>query len=81
VGETAAATAREIELTRKRMEEKVAKLSERAPDEVRRIAKQVAFAVASALAVMLARKLVSFLWERTLGEPPPNRRRRPRADE
>jgi hypothetical protein len=81
VGETAAATAREIELTRRRMEEKVAKLSERAPDEARRIAKQVAFAVASALAVMLARKLVSILWERTLGEPPPNRRRRPRAGE
>jgi hypothetical protein len=76
VGETAAATAREIELTRKQMEEKVAKLAERAPDEARRIAKQVAFALASALAVMLARKLVGILWERTVGEPPPIRRRR-----
>jgi hypothetical protein len=81
VGETAAATAREIELTRRRMEEKVAKLAERAPDEARKILKQVAFALASALAVMLARKLVGILWERTVGEPPPGRRRRPRADE
>jgi hypothetical protein len=81
VGETAAATAREIELTRRRMEEKVAKLSERAPDEARRIAKQVAFAVASALAVMLARKLVAILWQRAVGEPPPTRRRRARPDE
>ena len=76
MGDTAAATAREIELTRRRMEEKVARLSERAPDEVRRIAKQVAFAVASAIAVMLARKLVGILWERLVGEPPPTRRRR-----
>ena len=78
MGETAAATAREIELTRRRMEEKVAKLSERAPDEARRIAKQVAFAVASAVAVMLARRLVGLLWERLVGEPPPTRRHRRR---
>jgi hypothetical protein len=81
VGETAAATAREIELTRRRMEEKVAQLSERAPDELRKIGKKVAFALASAIAVMLARKLVGILWERTVGEPPPTRRRRARADE
>jgi hypothetical protein len=81
VAETAAATAREIELTRRRMEEKVAKLAERAPDEARRIAKQVALALASALAVMLARKLVGILWERAVGEPPPLRRRRRRADD
>ena len=81
MGETAAATAREIELTRQRMEEKVAQLSERAPDELRRIAKQVAFAVASAVAVMLARKLVGIVWERMVGEPPPTRRRGARADE
>ncbi len=83
MGETAAATAREIELTRRRMEEKVAKLSERAPDEARRIAKQIAFALASAVAVMVARKLVGILWERLIGEPPPatRRRRRARADE
>jgi hypothetical protein len=64
------------------MEEKVAQLSERAPDELRRIAKQIAFALASAIAVMLARKVVGILWERTVGEPPPTRRRRrARADE
>jgi len=65
------------------MEEKVAKLSERAPDEARRIAKQIAFALASAVAVMVARKLVGILWERLIGEPPPatRRRRRARADE
>jgi hypothetical protein len=79
VGETAAATAQEIELTRRRMEEKVAKLSERAPDEARKIAKQVAFTLASAVAIMLARKLVGILWERVLGEPPPTRRARRRA--
>jgi len=61
------------------MEEKVAKLAERAPDEARRIAKQIAFALASALAVMLARKLVGILWERMVGEPPPLRRRRGRG--
>jgi hypothetical protein len=79
VGETAAATAREIELTRRRMEEKVAQLSERAPDELRKIGKQIAFALASAIAVMLARKVVGILWERLVGEPPPTRRGRARA--
>jgi hypothetical protein len=63
------------------MEEKVAQLSERAPDELRKIGKKVAFALATAIAVMLARKLVGILWERTVGEPPPTRRRRARADE
>jgi hypothetical protein len=73
LGETAAATAREIELTRKQMEDKVAKLSERAPEEARKLAKRLAFAVISALVVVLARKLVDKLWERTTGELPPTK--------
>jgi len=79
VGDTAAATAREIELTRKRMEEKVAKLAERAPDEMRKIIKRVAFAVVSALAVLAARKLVDRLWERVTGEPPPSKLKQTRG--
>jgi hypothetical protein len=74
VGETAAATAREIELTRRRMEEKVGKLTERAPDEARKLAKRVAFAVVSALAVLMVRKLVDMLWERVTGELPPSKK-------
>jgi hypothetical protein len=74
VGETAAATAREVELTRKQMEDKVAKLSERAPEEARKLAKRVAFAVVSAVVVLLARKLVDKLWERATGEVPPTKK-------
>jgi hypothetical protein len=73
MGETAAATAREVELTRKQMEDKVAKLSERAPEEARKLAKRLAFAVISALVVVLARKLVDKLWERSTGELPPTK--------
>jgi hypothetical protein len=73
VGETSAATAREVEETRKQMEDKVAKLSERAPEEARRLLKRVAFAVISAIVVLLARKLVDKLWERATGEPPPTK--------
>jgi hypothetical protein len=73
MGETAAATAREVELTRKQMEDKVAKLSERAPEEARKLAKRLAFAVISALVVVLARKLVDKLWERATGELPPTK--------
>ena len=73
MGETAAATAREVELTRKQMEDKVAKLSERAPEEARKLAKRLAFAVISALVVVLARKLVDKLWERATSEPPPTK--------
>ena len=71
MGETSAATAREVEETRRQMEEKVAKLSERAPEEARRFLKRVAFAVITAIAVVAARKLVAKLWERATGEPPP----------
>jgi hypothetical protein len=73
VGETAAETAREVEQTRKSMEEKVAKLSERAPREARNLGKKIAFAVISALAVVVTRKVVDRLWEKTTGELPPTK--------
>jgi hypothetical protein len=75
VGETAAATAREIELTRRRMEEKVGKLTERAPEEARKIAKRIAFGLISAVAVLVVRKLVDSLWERFMGELPPTKKK------
>jgi len=55
------------------MEEKVAKLSERAPEEVRKLLKRVAFAVITAIAILAARKLVDKLWERATGELPPTK--------
>jgi hypothetical protein len=55
------------------MEDKVAKLSERAPQEARKLAKRVAFAVLSAVVVLMARKLVDKLWERATGELPPTK--------
>jgi hypothetical protein len=73
VGETSAATAREVEATRKQMEDKVAKLSERAPEEARKLLKRVVFAVIASLAVVAARKLVDKLWERATGELPPTK--------
>ncbi|HYT26752.1 MAG TPA: hypothetical protein VEP73_09755 [Actinomycetota bacterium] len=73
MGETSAATAREVEETRRQMEEKVAKLSERAPEEARKLAKRIAFAVLTAIAVFAARKLVDMLWERATGELPPTK--------
>jgi hypothetical protein len=73
VGETSAATAREVEETRKQMEDKVAKLSERAPEEARKIMKRVAFGIITAVAVLMARKLVDKLWERATGELPPSK--------
>ena len=76
MGETAAATARELEQTRKQMEDKVAKLSERAPEEARKLAKRLAFAVISAVAVLLVRKLIDALWERATGELPPTKLKR-----
>jgi len=71
MGQTAADTAREVELTRKQMEAKVAKLSERAPEEARKLAKRVVFAVITVVAVVATRKLIDRLWERVTGEPPP----------
>jgi hypothetical protein len=73
VGETSAATAREVEATRKQMEDKVAKLSERAPEEARKLVKRVVFGVVASIAVLLARKLVDKLWERATGELPPTK--------
>jgi hypothetical protein len=73
VGETSAATAREVEATRRQMEDKVAKLSERAPEEARKLLKRVVFGVIAGLAVLMARKLVDKLWERATGEPPPTK--------
>ena len=73
MGETSAATAREVEETRKQMEDKVAKLSERAPEEARKLMKRVMFGVLTAVAVLMARKLVDKLWERATGELPPTK--------
>jgi len=73
VGETSAATAREVEKTRKQMEDKVAKLSERAPEEARKLLKRVVFGVIASIAVLMARKLVDKLWERATGELPPTK--------
>ena len=73
MGTTAADTAREVELTRKQMESKVAKLSERAPEEARKLAMRVAFAVITAVAVLATRKLIDRLWERFTGELPPTK--------
>jgi hypothetical protein len=73
MGQTAAETAREVELTRKQMEAKVAKLSERAPQEARKLAKRIAFAVITAVAVVAIRKLIDRLWERVTGELPPTK--------
>jgi hypothetical protein len=55
------------------MEEKVAKLSERAPEEARKLLKRVVFAVLVSVAVVAARKLVDKLWERATGELPPTK--------
>jgi hypothetical protein len=73
MGQTAADTAREVELTRKQMEAKVAKLSERAPQEARRLAMRVAYSVITSVAVVVTLKLIDRLWERFTGELPPNK--------
>jgi hypothetical protein len=59
------------------MEEKVGRLTERAPEEARKLAKRIAFGVISALAVLVVRKAVEKLWERVTHElPPPKARKR-----
>jgi hypothetical protein len=73
LGETARDTAREVELTRKQMEERLSELSDRAPQEARKLLKRVLFAVLSAVAVYAARKLIDKLWERYTGELPPTK--------
>jgi hypothetical protein len=55
------------------MEDKVAKLSERAPEEARKLLKRVVFGVIAGIAVLMARKLVDKLWERATGELPPTK--------
>lgn len=50
------------------------KLAERAPEEARKIAKRIAFAVISAVAVLVVRKLIEALWERVTGELPPTKK-------
>jgi hypothetical protein len=55
------------------MEDKVAKLSERAPEAARMLVKRVVFAVIASIAVLAARKLVDKLWERATGELPPTK--------
>jgi hypothetical protein len=62
VGLTADETAREVEATRRQMEEKVSKLTERAPREARNLGRKIAFAALSAVAVLATRKLVGRLW-------------------
>lgn len=73
MGTTAADTAREVELTRKQLEEKVAKLAERAPQEARKLLKRAIFAVLTGVALLLARKAVEYLWERFTGESAPTK--------
>ena len=55
------------------MEDKVAKLSERAPEEARKLLKRVVFGIIASIAVLMARKLVDKLWERATGELPPTK--------
>jgi hypothetical protein len=74
VGLTADETAREVEATRRQMEEKVSKLTERAPREARNLGKKIAFAAISAVAVLATRKLVDRLWTRVTGDVPPTKK-------
>jgi len=76
MGRTAAETAREVEQTRQEMGAKVSALASRAPQEVRSLAKRVAFAVITSLAVLAVRKLLDKGWTRVTGELPPSKRSR-----
>lgn len=73
MGDTAAVTAREVEITRKEIEDKVAKLSARAPQEARKIAERAAWAGLTAVAVIVARKAAAAIWRRATGEAPPTK--------
>lgn len=83
MGTTAAETAREVEETRRRLEGKVAQLTDRAPQEVdkmvRDVTKRLLFAVITAVAVMLVRKVVDVAWERATGDLPPTKVKRERV--
>ena len=74
MGLTADETAREVEATRRQMEEKVSKLTERAPREARNLGKKIAFAAISAVAVLATRKLVDRLWTKVTGDVPPTKK-------
>ena len=76
MGLNADETAKEVAATRKQMEEKVAKLTERAPQEARNLGKKIAFAVVSAVAVLATRKLVDRLWTKVTGDVPPTKKAR-----
>jgi hypothetical protein len=76
VDETMARAAQEVEVAREQVEEKVAEFTEHAPAEARLLAKRIVFAVISAIAVLLVRKLVDKLWERVTGELPPTKLKR-----
>jgi hypothetical protein len=71
VGTTAAETAHEVDQTRQQMGEKVSELASRAPMELRQLGKRVIFAVLTAVAVMLTRKLLDRAWTKITGERPP----------
>jgi hypothetical protein len=59
------------------MEDKLGKLTERAPEEARKLGKRIAFGIISALAVIMVRKVVEKLWERVTHElPPPKAKKR-----
>jgi hypothetical protein len=73
VGKTAAETAREVELTRQQMGDKVSELATRAPRELRALGKRVVFAALTAVAVMLTRKLLDRAWTKVTGEQPPRK--------
>ncbi len=74
MGETSAATAREVEETRKQMEDKVAKLSERAPEEARKLLKRVVFGIIAA-----SRCSRPASWSTSSGSGPPASCPRPRS--
>jgi hypothetical protein len=64
VGDTAAATARELEETRRQMEAKVAKLAERAPQELRKLARRAAVVAVSLVVLLLVVKALGRLRSR-----------------
>jgi hypothetical protein len=64
VGDTAEATARELEETRRQMEAKVAKLAERAPQELRKLARRAAVVAVSLVALLLVVKALGRLRSR-----------------
>ena len=64
MGDTAEATARELEETRRQMEAKVAKLAERAPQELRKLARRAAVVAVSLVVLLLVVKALGRLRSR-----------------